>query len=313
MRFVVQPRPPDMSCRRMLEQVFLNRVAVEPGNCAQPPCHGGPGPAPGLRVAGETLNVGPTDLEQPQLTLLAPGTELAQIQGVGLAGQAGVTGQEPSQRQLLGAGEHRLGDGDHGRRGRRGGDHGYLPDPAETRKAGPAQGPSDDDLPHRQPIRKITQGHHDHPDRYAGSPSMRAECRYLLCWEMCTDNPILDCLRPAGRSAIIDIRLRPAGSLGLWSCSASCWCRRMCRVAGKVESPERSRWSYPFSLSSATSRLAQVCWPQTPLAGTRQIFWKCWHEASVFGPNSPSTSSPPPSTMLMPRWNALTTLPFEPR
>src|SRR5258708_30374495 len=101
MRFVAQPRPPDMSCRRMLEQVFLNRVAGEPGNCAQPPCHGGPDPAPGLQVAAETLNVGPTDLEQPQLTLLAPGTDLAQIHRVAPAMLPAAHRKPPSRPLLL--------------------------------------------------------------------------------------------------------------------------------------------------------------------------------------------------------------------
>jgi hypothetical protein len=53
--------------------------------------------------------------------LLAPAGVRAQIQCVGVAVQAGVTGQETRQRQPLGAGESRLGDGDHGGRGRCGG------------------------------------------------------------------------------------------------------------------------------------------------------------------------------------------------
>jgi hypothetical protein len=48
----------------------------------------------GLEVAGEQLDVGAADGEQPQLPLAAPGGELAQVQGVGLPGLAGVTGQE---------------------------------------------------------------------------------------------------------------------------------------------------------------------------------------------------------------------------
>ena len=53
--------------------------------------------------------------------LLAPAGVLAQVQRVGLAGQAGVTGQEPSSSQPLGVSERRLGDGDHSGRGRCGG------------------------------------------------------------------------------------------------------------------------------------------------------------------------------------------------
>ena len=37
--------------------------------------------------------------------------ELAQVQHAGFAGQAGVAGQEPGQRELLLAGDHRLDDG----------------------------------------------------------------------------------------------------------------------------------------------------------------------------------------------------------
>jgi hypothetical protein len=50
---------------------------------------------------------------------------------------------------------------------------GHLPDPAETRKAGPATGPSDDDSPHREPAATITQGHGSQldcrPDRRFGT------------------------------------------------------------------------------------------------------------------------------------------------
>jgi hypothetical protein len=39
----------------------------------------------------QALDVGAPDREQPQMTLLAPGGELAQVQSVSVAGQAGVT------------------------------------------------------------------------------------------------------------------------------------------------------------------------------------------------------------------------------
>jgi len=50
----------------------------------------------GFEVAGEQLDVGASGGEQAQLPLAAPGGELAQVQRVGLAGQAGVPGQEPA-------------------------------------------------------------------------------------------------------------------------------------------------------------------------------------------------------------------------
>jgi|SRR5215471_7616603 len=71
----------------MLEQAFLDGVPVEPGDRAQPAGDSGPGPAAGLQVAGETLDVGPAGLEQVQVVQLAPGSELPQVQRVGLPRQ----------------------------------------------------------------------------------------------------------------------------------------------------------------------------------------------------------------------------------
>jgi hypothetical protein len=47
----------------MLEELFLDRVPVEPGDRAQPPGHGGTGAAFGLELTGEGLDVGATDRE----------------------------------------------------------------------------------------------------------------------------------------------------------------------------------------------------------------------------------------------------------
>ena len=66
-------------------------------------------------------------LEQAQVALLAPARILAQVQRVGLTGQAGITGQEPGQRQPLVAGKYRLGDGNRGGCGRCGGGHRVPP------------------------------------------------------------------------------------------------------------------------------------------------------------------------------------------
>jgi hypothetical protein len=41
-----------------VEKFFLDGVAVEPGDGAQPAGDGGPGPAAGFQVAGEQLDVG---------------------------------------------------------------------------------------------------------------------------------------------------------------------------------------------------------------------------------------------------------------
>ena len=114
MGLTVQARAADMHGQGMLEQVFLHCVFVEPGDSAQPLGHRRPGPALGFHITGEALDVHPPRLEQAKMPLPGPGRVLAQVQRICLAGQAGVTGQKPSQRQLLLAGENRLGDGDRG-------------------------------------------------------------------------------------------------------------------------------------------------------------------------------------------------------
>jgi len=57
MGLVVDPRPPDVRGRGMVEQVFLDRVFVQPGNRGQAPDHSRPCPAGGFQVAGEQLDV----------------------------------------------------------------------------------------------------------------------------------------------------------------------------------------------------------------------------------------------------------------
>ena len=64
MRFIVDPRTPDMRGRGVLQELFLHRVAVEPGDGAQPTRNSGASPAPGLEFPGETLDVGAPDGEQ---------------------------------------------------------------------------------------------------------------------------------------------------------------------------------------------------------------------------------------------------------
>ncbi len=91
---VVQPRTADMDGGGVLEQLLPDGVLVEPRDGAQPSSHGSPGPAGGLQVAAEALDVRAAHAEQPQPAVMAPGRELPQVQRVGLAGQAGVPGQE---------------------------------------------------------------------------------------------------------------------------------------------------------------------------------------------------------------------------
>jgi hypothetical protein len=89
---VVDPRPADMGGRGAVQEFFLHCVFVEPGDGAQPPGDGGAGPASGFQVSGEALDVGAADGEQGHRTGSAPAGELAQVQGVGIAGQAAVPG-----------------------------------------------------------------------------------------------------------------------------------------------------------------------------------------------------------------------------
>ena len=80
---------------RVIEEFFLDRVPVEPGDGAQPPRDGGPGAAAGFQIAAEELDVGAAGLEQAELVLLAPAGELPQVQLIRLTRQAAVGGEEP--------------------------------------------------------------------------------------------------------------------------------------------------------------------------------------------------------------------------
>jgi hypothetical protein len=96
----------------MLEELFFDRVLVEPGDRAQPPGDSRAGAPFGFQVAGEAFDVGAVDGEQVQGAGSAPGGELAQVEGVGLAGQAAVADQEPAEREPFGIGEGRLDRGE---------------------------------------------------------------------------------------------------------------------------------------------------------------------------------------------------------
>ena len=109
MGLVIQPRPPDMRGRGMLEELFLDRVLVEPGDGAQPAGDGRAGAAAGLEFSGEAFDVGAADGEQGQGAGAAPAGELAQVQRVSLAGQAAVPGQEPGEGEPIGVGEGAAG------------------------------------------------------------------------------------------------------------------------------------------------------------------------------------------------------------
>jgi len=112
MRFIIQPRPPDVGGRGMLQKLLLDRVLVEPGDRAQPPGNRRAGPAPDFEFPGEAFDVGTADGEQGQGAGAAPGGELAQVQRVGLASQAAVPGQESGEGKPFRVGENGLDRGE---------------------------------------------------------------------------------------------------------------------------------------------------------------------------------------------------------
>ena len=105
MRLIVHPRTADMGGRGMIQELFFDGVLVEPRDGGQPASDGSASTAPGFQLAGEPFDVGAADREQGQGTGAAPAGELAQVQGVGLAGQAAVPGQVPGERESFGVGE----------------------------------------------------------------------------------------------------------------------------------------------------------------------------------------------------------------
>jgi hypothetical protein len=149
-RLVVQPRPPDVRGRRMLQKLFLDGVLVESGDGTEPSGDGGAGTAPCFQFAGEGLDIGAADGEQRQRAGAAPAGELAQVEGVGLAGQAALPGQVPSERGPLGISEHRLGR-DEGRGMGRGGHRGTSRDSRDPGGRA-AAGLSGERCPQRTPL-----------------------------------------------------------------------------------------------------------------------------------------------------------------
>jgi hypothetical protein len=140
MRLVVDPRPPDMGGGRVIEEFFFDGVLVEPGDGRQAPGDCRAGSAVGFELPGEAFDVGAAHREQRQGTAATPSGELAQVQGVGLAGQAAVPGQVAGEGESFGVGEGGL---DRGERGRWGGSgHRAPPGQAGTREAGPVPAPA---------------------------------------------------------------------------------------------------------------------------------------------------------------------------
>jgi hypothetical protein len=108
---IIQAGPTNMHRRRMLDQALLLGITVEPGHGGEPPADGGAGSTPLLQITGEELYVPSSGVEEPEAPLLAPGQELAHIEGVGLSSATRVAGQEAGQGDLLGSGEARVVQG----------------------------------------------------------------------------------------------------------------------------------------------------------------------------------------------------------
>ncbi len=94
-RLVIQSRPPHMRRGRVIEEFFLDGVAVEPGHRAQAPGNGGPGPPAGVQVAGEELDISAPGLEEAQLVLLGTSWRTAAGPARTPAGSGRCTRQEP--------------------------------------------------------------------------------------------------------------------------------------------------------------------------------------------------------------------------
>lgn len=116
-RFVVDPRAADMDRRGVGNQAFLLGVAVEAGHGAQPPGDRRCRPIVRLELPSERFDVTAADLEQTQVAVIAERHELAEVQRIGVAGEAPVVAEEPGQRDVLRVEQPWVVDDDGGRGG----------------------------------------------------------------------------------------------------------------------------------------------------------------------------------------------------
>jgi hypothetical protein len=174
----------------------LDRVLVEPRDGGQPPGDGGACAAPGLQVTGEGLDVGAADGEQGNGAGPAPGGELAQVECVGLAGQAAVSGQESGEGESLGVGEGGL---DRGERSRWAAVViGYLPDELRPGKLGQQWAPAikrkptvSSALRSRQATVRWSRSRDRSPERCSRSPTRSGWQASRLCGSRRTDHPAI--------------------------------------------------------------------------------------------------------------------------
>src|SRR5664280_3314569 len=121
--FVVDPRPTDVNRRRVGDEAFLFGIAIEARHGAQSATDGGRCPTSSFQLPTVGLYVASPNLEQVQVSLIAEGDELTEIQGIGVAGESSVAAEEPGQGYVFRTGKLRAVDDD----GCRCGGHGIPP------------------------------------------------------------------------------------------------------------------------------------------------------------------------------------------
>ena len=115
----------NVDCRGVGDEAFLFGVAVEAGYRAQSPGDRRCRPTICLEFPSEGLDVAAPDLEQLEVPSAAERYELAQVQGVGVAGEAPVAAEEPCQCDVFRVERAGVVDDDGGRSG---GGHGIPPE-----------------------------------------------------------------------------------------------------------------------------------------------------------------------------------------
>jgi hypothetical protein len=90
-----------MDGRGVRDEAFLLAVTVEAGDRAQPPGDRRCRPTLRLEFPAEGLDVTTADLEQAQVASVAERHELAEVQGVGVTGEASVAAEEPGKRNMF--------------------------------------------------------------------------------------------------------------------------------------------------------------------------------------------------------------------
>jgi len=189
----------------VIQEFLFDRVAVEPRDGAQPAGDRGPSAAAGFQVAGKALDVGAAGTEQPQVVLLAPAGVLAQVQLIGVAGQAAVPGQVSGEGQPLGVSEYRRSRDQRGGGGR--GGHRVPPGFGLRPRGRASQGPSKRREPHGKTAPTSTPRHDPRsgrqysttdPDMCSLSPNIYCSRARRICFLANANHPVM---RPTPQAA----------------------------------------------------------------------------------------------------------------